>query len=295
MSHLQLLYLPFFHTVQLFGENCGQQRLTGWKLARSRSRAPPARQAPCRLDLRCAYLGVCAGPVATTSRPEPLVPFTPLPRDASRPFLPRTRHLCCPAVRRRSLCAHASQRPVAVPQHWSPGCPVAVMASHRTCRHCFKSRPLSHTQAQMLPSAIDAPTASSCLSTLPPPTKRPNGSTQPHTTSLCRLLNCRCRPLRRGGAPAAAEQPRRRAYSQLTSLPHLWPQTGRWWALAPYGLFPGQVRRAPRRNCGRTAAGHGLDHICKTPSLSRVLFVNQGPNCNRKKSSRGLPVKPNHK
>jgi hypothetical protein len=78
------------------------------------------------------------------------------------------------------------------------------------------------------PPSTPPPSRSSYLPTLPPPTKCPNCSTQPHTVFLCRLLHCWCRPLRWSGAPAAAEQPRHRACSLVTSPPRLRPQTDRW-------------------------------------------------------------------
>jgi hypothetical protein len=67
------------------------------------------------------------------------------------------------------------------------------------------------------PSSIGAPTASSRLQTVPPPTELPNCFTRPHVTSVCHLLHCRCRPLRRSGALAAAEQRRHRAPSPVPS------------------------------------------------------------------------------
>jgi hypothetical protein len=57
----------------------------------------------------------------------------------------------------------------------------------------------------------------------------------------------------------------------------------------PSGLFPGQVRRAPRRNCGRAAAGHGQGPHCKAFNLSRGLDANQWYTCESEKSSR-LPL-----
>jgi hypothetical protein len=91
----------------------------------------------------------------------------------------------------------------------------------------YKSRPLSHAQADVV-VLHRRPTASSYLPTLPPPTKRPNDFTHPHTTYSCHWLHCPCHSLRRRGAPPAAEPPRRRACSPTTSPPRLWPQTEPW-------------------------------------------------------------------
>jgi hypothetical protein len=60
-------------------------------------------------------------------------------------------------------------------------------------------------------------------------------------------------------------------------------------------LFPGQGRRRSCPILASRATLHAQGLHCVPFFLSRVLFVKQGPICNREKSSRGLPVKPNLK
>jgi hypothetical protein len=42
------------------------------------------------------------------------------------------------------------------------------------------------------------------------------------------------------------------------------------------GLFPGQIRQAPPRNCDRAAAGHGRGPHCKDPHACKVFFYEVG-------------------
>jgi hypothetical protein len=139
------------------------------------------------------------------------------------------------------------------------------------------------------------PTASSCLPTLPPPTKRlaaPHAPLQPPCAACCIV----------GTAPSPEQKLQRQpplataaSHRRAPPYPIHEHKSSPGEPLVLPHLFSGQGRR---RSCPIPASRttpHAQGLHCVPFLLSKVLFVKQGPICNRDKSSRGLPVKPNLK
>jgi hypothetical protein len=127
----------------------------------------------------------------TTLRPGPPVPFTPLPSNASHPFLPRTRPSCYPAVRRRSCCAHASQR-------WSSYCGVnTVLLLHREDREPpgYKGRLLTSRAHAVTILAGTLPPLHVTLQSLPPPSGVPSPFPLRYWSTPCHPVPCHGREL----------------------------------------------------------------------------------------------------
>jgi hypothetical protein len=168
----------------------------------------------------------------------------------------------------------------------------------------FDAQPRSHPAIRVARGAVPRldvmarhgrPTASSCLSTLPPPTKRltaPHAPLQPPGVAGC---TTGAAPFAKAklqrSAPAVAARIARRS-RPVPNSDHK-PTAGE--PLVLPRLFPGQGRRRSRPILASRAALHAQGLHCVPFLLSRVLFVKQGPIYNRNKSSRDLPVKPNLK
>jgi hypothetical protein len=86
------------------------------------------------------------------------------------------------------------------------------------------------------------------------------------------------------GRPAASAHPPIRGHKSTFGKPLIFPHP-----------FPGQGRHRSRPISASRTVLHAQGLHCLSLVLSKVFFVNQGPICDRNKSSRGLPVKPSLK
>jgi hypothetical protein len=271
---LQLSYLPFCRTIQLFGGIGGQRRVDRLEISRPRSRAPLARRHPAwRPAPRAGCLPprrLC-GPGPTASRHEPIGSLRTCRLGMwARPFLPRA----APALSNRAHAVRPSVRPRRRPPPGHVGrCTTAFMTGIPSprrlgaapARPVYKSRCrpiLAHAAAPAVPTSAE-PLWNRLL--WPIPLHANVSSSCPRTNGRfwCHLFLNPSQAFAGAKLTAVAVPACRRPASCMRSSARLRPQTGSRWAPNPPPPFP---RPTPPR---------------EPPDFGRLRRRSwQGPHCN---------------